>query len=83
MLPLNKDINTIAVIGPNADSKLSLGNYNGTPSKYVTAIEGIRAKVLLNQGIYAEGCDTKPGKVSGASRPPADFSSMSAPRELM
>ncbi|NLW00911.1 MAG: glycoside hydrolase family 3 protein [Clostridiales bacterium] len=59
LLPLNKDINTIAVIGPNADSKtVLLGNYNGTPSKYVTAIEGIRAKVSpKTKVIYAEGCD--------------------------
>jgi beta-glucosidase len=38
ILPLNKEkINTIAVIGPNADCReVLLGNYHGTPSKAVT-----------------------------------------------
>ncbi|MET0622856.1 MAG: glycoside hydrolase family 3 C-terminal domain-containing protein [Pyrinomonadaceae bacterium] len=45
-LPLKKDLKTVAVIGPNADSlEVLLGNYHGIPSKYVTAVEGIRAKV--------------------------------------
>ncbi|HEX8351565.1 MAG TPA: glycoside hydrolase family 3 C-terminal domain-containing protein, partial [Pyrinomonadaceae bacterium] len=45
-LPLRKDLKTVAVIGPNADSlEVLLGNYHGIPSKYVTAVEGIRAKV--------------------------------------
>jgi beta-glucosidase len=45
-LPLRKDIRTIAVIGPNADSlEVLLGNYNGVPSKWVTPLEGIRSKV--------------------------------------
>ncbi|NLX70717.1 MAG: glycoside hydrolase family 3 protein [Clostridiales bacterium] len=59
LLPLSKDLNTIAVIGPNADDKkVLLGNYNGTPSKYVTALEGIRSKVSpKTKVIYAEGCD--------------------------
>src|SRR6476619_3975799 len=35
-LPLKKDVKTLAVIGPNADAiEVLLGNYNGTPSKYV------------------------------------------------
>jgi beta-glucosidase len=45
-LPLRKDLKTIAVIGPNADSlEVLLGNYHGIPSKWVTAVEGIRRKV--------------------------------------
>ena len=40
-LPLNKGIKKIAVIGPNADSlDVLLGNYNGTPSAYTTALDG-------------------------------------------
>ena len=44
-LPLDPaKIKTIAVIGPNADSIPALeGNYNGTSSRYVTFLEGIRA----------------------------------------
>lgn len=59
LLPLRKDLKAIAVIGPNADNKkVLLGNYNGTPSKYVTALEGIRAKVSPQTKVYyAEGCD--------------------------
>ncbi|HEX7312476.1 MAG TPA: glycoside hydrolase family 3 C-terminal domain-containing protein [Pyrinomonadaceae bacterium] len=45
-LPLKKDLKTIAVIGPNADSlEVLLGNYHGIPSKWVTPLEGIRRKV--------------------------------------
>ena len=44
-LPLDASkVRTIAVIGPNADSIPALeGNYNGTSSRYVTFLEGIRA----------------------------------------
>jgi beta-glucosidase len=45
-LPLKKDLKSIAVIGPNADSlEVLLGNYHGIPSKWVTPLEGIRRKV--------------------------------------
>ncbi|HVF42797.1 MAG TPA: glycoside hydrolase family 3 C-terminal domain-containing protein [Pyrinomonadaceae bacterium] len=45
-LPLKKDLKSIAVIGPNADSlEVLLGNYNGIPSKWTTPLEGIRRKV--------------------------------------
>lgn len=45
-LPLNKKIKTIAVIGPNADNNIAvLGNYNGTPSKVVSVLDGIKAKL--------------------------------------
>ena len=41
ILPL-KTGTTVAVIGPNADSKnILLGNYNGTPSRYTTLLRGI------------------------------------------
>ncbi len=45
-LPLHKKIKKIAVIGPNADNAIAvLGNYNGTPSKVVTVLEGIKEKL--------------------------------------
>ena len=52
VLPLNpSEIRTIAVIGPNADSIPALeGNYNGTSSRYVTFLEGIRS-YAANHGI--------------------------------
>ena len=44
VLPLDPGkVKTVAVIGPNADSVPALeGNYNGTSSRYVTFLEGIR-----------------------------------------
>jgi len=67
-LPLKKDLKTVAVIGPNADSlNVLLGNYNGQPSKYVTPLAGIHAKlpqssrVLYSQGVYAPGVPVQPG----------------------
>src|SRR5215207_5894453 len=45
-LPLGKEIKSVAVIGPNADSlEVLLGNYHGIPSRWVTPLEGIRRKV--------------------------------------
>jgi beta-glucosidase len=61
-LPLKKDLKTIAVIGPSADNLgVLLGNYNGQPTKWVTPLAGIRAKVapgttvLFSPGIYPPG----------------------------
>ncbi len=56
VLPLKSGVGTIAVVGPLADQERPLlGNYNGTPSRAVTALEGIRkefpnAKVTYNPG---------------------------------
>jgi beta-glucosidase len=45
-LPLSKKIKKIAVIGPNADNRISLlGNYNGNPSEVITALQGIKNKL--------------------------------------
>lgn len=56
-LPLRKDLKSIAVIGPNADSlEVLVGNYNGVPSKWTTPLEGIRRKVSpATQVRYALG----------------------------
>ena len=46
VLPLKKTIKKIAVLGPNANNRISvLGNYNGIPSKVVSLLEGIKAKM--------------------------------------
>ena len=58
MLPLNKEkLETIAVIGPNANSRLSLiGNYHGTSSRYITVLEGIQDEVGDDvRVLYAQG----------------------------
>lgn len=59
VLPLDKAIRTIAVIGPNAgNAEVMWGNYNGIPSKSVTPLEGIRAKVSpTTEVLFAPGCD--------------------------
>ncbi|WP_439711249.1 glycoside hydrolase family 3 C-terminal domain-containing protein [Clostridium estertheticum] len=66
ILPINKDnINSIAVIGPNANSRDALtGNYFGTSSKYVTILEGIQQAVNHNTRVYySEGCHLYKDKV--------------------
>src|SRR5262249_46972283 len=57
MLPLKKDIRKLVVIGPNGDAiEVLLGNYNGTPSKYVTPLQGIKSKVsTATEVLYAPG----------------------------
>ena len=59
VLPLDhQKIRTLAVIGPNADSVLALeGNYNGTSSRYVTMLEGIRTYCSVHgiRVLYSHG----------------------------
>lgn len=58
LLPLRKNIGSIAVIGPNADDlQILLGNYHGTPTTAVTPLQGIRQKVSPETIVYhAPGC---------------------------
>ena len=58
-LPLKKDLEAIAVIGPNADDvEVLLGNYNGTPVDPVTPLRGIREKVSAKTKVLsALGCE--------------------------
>jgi beta-glucosidase len=58
LLPLRRDLTSIAVIGPNADDlQALLGNYNGTPAHGVTPLEGIRQKLAPGTKLYtAPGC---------------------------
>lgn len=69
LLPLKKDIGTVAVIGPNSDeSFVLLGNYNGTPSDPVTPIRGIRDELAgKSEVIYARGCTWAAGMQSDRS----------------
>lgn len=56
ILPLSKN-QKIAVIGPNADdARLMWGNYNGTPVKTITILEGIKS-VANKEVFYDKGCD--------------------------
>ena len=59
ILPLSKDIKTIAVVGPNADDiELLNGNYGGTPSNNHkhSLLEGIRNAVPGAKVIYNKAC---------------------------
>jgi beta-glucosidase len=50
ILPLSKNIKSIAVLGPNSNDPMILyANYNGYPSKSVTPLEGIKKK--LGEGV--------------------------------
>lgn len=71
-LPLDKKkINTIAVIGPNADSRLSLiGNYHGTSSRYITVLNGIQDYCADDvRVLYSEGCHLFKDAVESLSQP--------------
>ena len=59
VLPISKQLKTIAVIGPNADDVQSLwGNYSGIPSDPVTVLNGIKNKIEpQTKVLYAQGSD--------------------------
>ena len=59
ILPLKKEkLKVIGVIGPNADNRRSLdGNYHGTASRYITALEGIEDYAGDEVRVmYSKGC---------------------------
>jgi beta-glucosidase len=77
LLPLDKKkIKSIAVIGPNANSREALiGNYYGTSSRYVTVLEGIQDAVGKETRVYySEGCHLYRDKVEGLAQPKDSFS---------
>ena len=71
VLPLKKNAEKIAVIGPNADNApMMWGNYNGMPNHTVTILDGIKAKLgaksqkqMAKSLYYAAGCDLTYDKV--------------------
>jgi beta-glucosidase len=64
VLPLKKS-GKIAVVGPNANDKPMLwGNYNGTPFKTISILEGITSKLSAKNIIYDKGCDLVEDKVT-------------------
>lgn len=64
ILPLSK-VKKIAVVGPNADNKPMLwGNYNGTPIKTISILDGIKSKVSAGKVFYDKGCDLAEDKVT-------------------
>lgn len=61
ILPLNKNLNTIALIGPLADNQgdlLSSWSFKGDKKDVVTLFSGIKSKVSRNTKVlFAKGCD--------------------------
>jgi beta-glucosidase len=82
LLPLRKDVGTIAVIGPNADEwRMLLGNYNGIPSDAITPLRGIRAAVSPQTRVLSSnGTDLAPNfPVLNTVSPSALFTSTGQP----
>ncbi|HEY8350832.1 MAG TPA: glycoside hydrolase family 3 C-terminal domain-containing protein [Clostridia bacterium] len=72
LLPLDKKkLKSIAVIGPNADSRDALqGNYFGTSDRYVTVLDGIRNAVGDDVRVYySEGCHLYRDRSSNLAEP--------------
>jgi beta-glucosidase len=79
MLPLSKDLERIAVIGPDADAA-RLGGYSGPGSNKISILEGIKGKVGKNIGIsYSRGCELN--QVEYLAVPPDVFTHIAEGKE--
>lgn len=69
VLPLDAaKLKTIAVIGPNADSREALcGNYNGIADRYITLLEGIQDE-FSGRVLYSQGCHLYKDRCQGLSQ---------------
>ena len=75
-LPLKQEqVHTIAVIGPNANSRAALvGNYEGTSSRYITPLEGIQEYTgEKTRVLYAQGCHLYKDQVEFLGEPKDRF----------
>ncbi|MDR0324580.1 MAG: glycoside hydrolase family 3 C-terminal domain-containing protein [Oscillospiraceae bacterium] len=76
VLPLKTEgMKTIAVVGPNADSRIALeGNYQGVASDHVTVLQGVKALAKENgiRTLFAEGCPLHKVNDSVLSQFPGD-----------
>ncbi|MFA5769436.1 MAG: glycoside hydrolase family 3 C-terminal domain-containing protein [Bacteroidales bacterium] len=62
ILPFSKNVQKVAVIGPNADDlEVLLGNYNGYSRNPVTPLQGIREKLPKAEVVFAQGCPLAAG----------------------
>jgi beta-glucosidase len=65
ILPISKSSKKIAIIGPNAEDKPMLwGNYNGTPIRTISILDGVKTKLAENKIFYDKGCDLVEDKVT-------------------
>lgn len=70
VLPLSKQVKTIAVIGPLADARREMiGSWSaaGDWTKSSTILEGIKEKVSSARILYAKGCNINDDSVQGFS----------------
>jgi len=68
LLPLKKDVNTIAVIGPLADDKqVPLGSWEalGKPENVVTVLEGLKKKLPSTEILYSMGTGISDNSTKG------------------
>jgi beta-glucosidase len=74
VLPLSRDLGTIAVVGPTADEIMSLlGNYYGTPAAPMTILQGIRDAVgPKTRVLYSRGADLVEGREEPRAAPLID-----------
>lgn len=74
VLPLSRDVGSIAVVGPTADEVMSLlGNYYGTPAAPTTILQGIREAVGTKTKVtYARGADLVEGREEPRATPLID-----------
>jgi beta-glucosidase len=74
VLPLKKNLQKIAVVGPNADDKATLlANYYGYPSKITTVLEGIKKKTNAAI-IYEKGLNIADNEVFKSNYQANNFS---------
>ena len=70
VLPLDKSVKHIAVLGPNADNaNTQLGNYNGKPSVVTTVLQAIKNKLSNADIFYSKATEF-------VSTEPQDFSKL-------
>lgn len=70
LLPLSRELGSIAVIGPNAhDDEVLVANYFGTPTRSMTPLEGVRSAVSKKTKVlYTPGCKLTGEKLEGLGR---------------
>ncbi len=82
LLPLDPaKIQSLAVIGPNAD-KVRLGGYSGSPPYFVTALDGIRKRLGAGVAVsYTEGVRISEPDTDPASNKLAPYAAPSAEKD--
>ena len=60
VLPLSPSVKKIAVVGPNADDlEVMRGNYSGSPTHYVSILQGLKNRLPEAEITYIRGCEVE------------------------